>query len=103
MASMDEGKAAGLAGEPRKPPYPEADMEHHFWLVGWDSGDRDRRATARTTISTSGRQQGKTHAMRIQRLRAIAKGATINGTYKMLPEPALEAFRADLLALVGDG
>jgi len=53
------------------------------------------------TVVISGRQQGKTHAMSIKRVRAVAKGATINGTYKMLPEPALEAFRADLLALVG--
>lgn len=57
---------------------------------------------SRKVVVSSGRQQGKTHALRIQRLRAIAKGATINGTYRMEPIAALDAFRADLLALVGD-
>ena len=54
------------------------------------------------TVVMSARQQGKTHALRIKRVRAVAKGATINGTYRLSPEPALEAFRADLLALVGN-
>jgi hypothetical protein len=36
------------------------------------------------------------------RIRAVAKGATINGTYRMQPGEALDAFRADLLRIVGD-
>lgn len=70
------------------------------------------------SVVTSGRQQGKTAAiaslglptLRTQdralvvardRIRRVAKGDTINGTYKLAPEPALDAFRADLLLLVG--
>ena len=56
----------------------------------------------RQVAVTGARRQGKTHVLRLARLRAVAKGATINGTYRMSPEPALEAFRADLLALVGE-
>jgi hypothetical protein len=36
------------------------------------------------------------------RVRAVARGGTINGTYGLSPEPALDAFRADLLLIVGD-
>jgi hypothetical protein len=36
------------------------------------------------------------------RVRAVAKGATINGTYKMLPGAAIEAFKTDLLLILGD-
>jgi hypothetical protein len=35
-----------------------------------------------------------------RRVRAVAEGATINGTYKLLPIPALEAFRSDLLLIL---
>jgi hypothetical protein len=37
---------------------------------------------------------GLAHAKR--RVRAIANGRHINTTYRMMPEPALAAFRADL-------
>jgi hypothetical protein len=35
-----------------------------------------------------------------ERVRKVANGATINGTYKMMPGEALTAFRHDLLLLV---
>lgn len=35
-----------------------------------------------------------------ERVRAIARGGTINGTYRMSPESALAAFRADLLRIL---
>ena len=35
----------------------------------------------------------------LDRVRKVGEGATINGTYAMAPEPALEAFRKDLLLL----
>jgi len=56
----------------------------------------------RHTVVISARQQGKTHKLAVDRVRKVAKGATINGTYRMSPEPALDAFRADLLRIVGD-
>lgn len=34
------------------------------------------------------------------RVRAVANGATINGTYKQLPIDSLEAFRRDLLTVL---
>lgn len=37
-----------------------------------------------------------------QRVRAVAKGGTINGVYRRLPGEALEAFRHDLLVVLGD-
>jgi hypothetical protein len=37
---------------------------------------------------------------RINRVRAVAEGGTINGTYKKLPIAALVAFREDLFALI---
>lgn len=37
----------------------------------------------------------------LKRLEAIAKGATINGTYKMMPDEALVMFKADLAYIVG--
>lgn len=46
------------------------------------------------------RQQGKTQAAARERVRKVAEGATINGTYRMLPGEALEAFRADLLRVL---
>lgn len=53
-------------------------------------------------ITTQGRRQGKTYALLISRIRRIAKGDSINGTYKLNPKDALAAFRADLLVLVGE-
>lgn len=64
--------------------------------------EAEERRAKRHTVETAARRQGKTHALRLARVRAVAKGATINGTYRMSPEPALEAFRADLLAIVGE-
>jgi hypothetical protein len=55
-----------------------------------------------SVVIQGGRQQGKTLALAARRVRAVAKGATINGTYGLRPELALEAFRADLLLIVGD-
>lgn len=37
-----------------------------------------------------------------RRVRKVAEGATINGTYRLSPEEALEAFRSDLLLILGD-
>jgi len=34
------------------------------------------------------------------RVRAVAEGGTINGTYQAMPIAALDAFRADLLTLI---
>lgn len=36
------------------------------------------------------------------RVRRVAHGATINGTYGQLPMDALEAFRKDLLTVLGE-
>lgn len=35
----------------------------------------------------------------VKRVKKVAKGATINGTYKMFPIDALKAFRNDLLLI----
>jgi hypothetical protein len=102
MASFDEGKAAGLAGEPRTPPYPRDSMDASFWEAGWDGGDRDRRAAARRPTVPNVVTIGEVSRLAVERVRRIAKGATINGTYKLAPEPALDAFRADLLRIVGE-
>jgi hypothetical protein len=42
------------------------------------------------------------HAMsaKLKRVRAVAEGATINGTYRLPPGEALAAFRADLIAIL---
>ena len=53
-------------------------------------------------VVISARQQGKTDKLARERIRAIAKGATINGTYRLPPGEALDAFRADLLRIVGE-
>jgi hypothetical protein len=36
------------------------------------------------------------------RVRNVARGATINGTYRLPPGEALDAFRADLLRILGE-
>lgn len=53
-----------------------------------------------TMVIVQARQQGKTLAGARERVRAVAQGATINGTYKLLPEASLEAFRADLIRIL---
>lgn len=73
----------------------------------WDGTDdqplgADGQLVQRHTVVISARQSGKTLRLAQDRVRRVAKGATINGTYKLLPEPALDAFRADLLLIVGE-
>ena len=63
--------------------------------------DAYERTTGHTVV-IGARQQGKSYKLAVDRVRKVAKGATINGTYRMAPEPALDAFRADLLRIVGD-
>lgn len=71
-------------------------------LAGIDREAEERRRTEdqRHRVTISSRQQGKTLAAAKARVKAVGEGRTINGTYRMLPEPALEAFRTDLLLLV---
>lgn len=52
-------------------------------------------------VVMGGWQQGKTLELARRRVRLVAEGGTINGTYRLSPEPALEAFRADLLLILG--
>jgi hypothetical protein len=42
------------------------------------------------------------HSMfrRRERVRKVAEGATVNGTYQLPPGEALAAFRADLIAIL---
>jgi hypothetical protein len=37
-----------------------------------------------------------------RKVRAVARGASINITYRLSPESALDAFRSDLLLILGD-
>lgn len=65
-------------------------------------GDEVARAAARHTVVIESRQQGRTLRLAQERVRRVAKGATINGTYRLPPGEALDAFRADLLRIVGE-
>lgn len=51
-------------------------------------------------FTISARQQGKTLAGARDRVRRVAEGATINGTYRLPVGESLEAFRTDLLFLL---
>lgn len=44
---------------------------------------------------------GTLHMAR-ERVRKVAEGGMINTTYRMSPEPALDAFRADLLRILAE-
>jgi hypothetical protein len=81
-------------------------------MASWDGiddqplgpdGELVARPVSKHVVAISARRVGKTHAAAAGRVRKVAKGATINGTYKLNPEDALAAFRADLLILVGEG
>jgi hypothetical protein len=50
--------------------------------------------------SFAGQPRARDLALARRRVRAVAQGGTINLTYRMSPEPALEAFRADLLLIL---
>jgi hypothetical protein len=54
------------------------------------------------TASFSPHRSGKALELAKRRVRRIAKGSTINGTYGLLPNDALEAFRKDLLLIAGE-
>lgn len=60
-----------------------------------------RERSAPVVVVQPARQQGKTLALARERVRRVAEGGTINLTYRMSPEPALDAFRADLLLILG--
>lgn len=60
----------------------------------------DVRNIPREPFVLPARQQGKTQAAARERVRKVAEGATINGTYRMLPGEALDAFRADLVRVL---
>lgn len=47
------------------------------------------------------RQQGKTLALAVKRVRRVAEGGHINTTYGLPVGESLEAFRADLLRILG--
>lgn len=69
----------------------------------------DAEAAQRRTVVIPVRRQSKTDQIQRtlagarERVRRVAGGATINGTYRLSPEPALEAFKADLLLVLADG
>ena len=84
-------RAHGIEPDPIAPDAPHYPPDDHVFT-----------SAPRHTVVISARQQGKTHKLACDRVRKVAKGATINGTYKLAPEPALDAFRADLLRIVGE-
>lgn len=76
-----------------------AGMKAVFAALDRDAAKREaaeREAEQRRTA----RRAATPLAQAKSRIRKVAEGATINGTYRLSPEPALEAFRADLVRIL---